>query len=112
MKNVFQFGSEITSLGLRDVFFRSGHQRTVTGEPDRIERPQAALIEGGNFIERVEGAPVGIPGTVLKLLQLAENVMSASVPNRSFNCLNVAMRFLRRNRRRTSAEKRVGRIML
>jgi hypothetical protein len=73
VENVFQFGSEITSLGLRDLFFRSGHQRTVTGEPDRVERPQAALIERDNLVESIEGTPVRVTGTVRKLLQLAED---------------------------------------
>ena len=41
--------------------------------PDRVERPQATLIEGDNFIERVEGTAVGIAGAVRKLFQLTEN---------------------------------------
>ena len=49
------------------------HQSTVTGEPDRVERPQAPLIETGNLVESVERTPMGVAGTVPKLLQLAEN---------------------------------------
>ena len=73
MEDVCQFRSEIASLRLRDVVFRSGHQGTVTGEPDRVERPQAPLIETGNLLERVEGASMGVAGVVRKLLQLAKN---------------------------------------
>jgi len=40
------------SRGLSNAAFRAvGHQSTVTRKPNRVERPQAALVEAGNFIE-------------------------------------------------------------
>ena len=73
VEDVFQFGSEIASRGLRDADLRSGHQGTVTRKPNRVERPQATLVKSGDFIECVEGAAVGIAGPVRKLLELAKN---------------------------------------
>ena len=73
VENVLQFGTEIARRGPSHTDFRGGHQGAITRKPDRVERPQAALVEAGNFIERVEGTAVGIAGTVGKLLQLAED---------------------------------------
>ena len=60
-------------MGLRDEVLRSGHQGAATREPNRVEWPQALLIEAGDLVERVEGAPMGVAGAVGKLLQFAEN---------------------------------------
>jgi hypothetical protein len=73
VEDVLQLGSEIASRGLSDTDFGGGHQGTVTRKPNRVERPQAAFIEGGNLIERVEGTAVGIAGAVRQLLELAKN---------------------------------------
>ena len=73
MKNVLQFGGETAGPGPRDAVLRGGHQSAVTGEPDRIERPQAPLIESDNLVESIEGTPMRVTGTVRKLLQLAED---------------------------------------
>jgi len=73
VENIFQFGSEIASLRMCDPVLGGGHQSTVAGKPDRVERPQALLIESGNLVESIEGTPMRIAGTVRKLLQLAEH---------------------------------------
>jgi hypothetical protein len=73
VEDVLQLGSEIARRGLSNADFRGGHQGTVTRKPNRVERPQAAFVESGNFIERVERTAVGIAGAVRQLLELAEN---------------------------------------
>ncbi|MGO9275404.1 MAG: hypothetical protein ACLQOO_35070 [Terriglobia bacterium] len=68
-----EFGSEVARRGLGDEGFHGGQERAITGKPDGSERPQATLIKVGDLIQGVEGAAVGVTGTIGKLLQFAED---------------------------------------
>ena len=73
MEEVLQFGGEESRRSLGDKVLGGGDERSVTGEPNGIERPQTLLIKVGKFSKSVKTAAVRVTGAVGKLLQLAQD---------------------------------------
>jgi hypothetical protein len=68
MEDILQLEREISGRGLSDEGFRRGQQRAVPKETNPVERPQAALVEVGDFGERIEGTTMGIAGAAREFL--------------------------------------------
>src|ERR1700752_942658 len=56
-----------------DEGFRSAQQRTVARKPNRLEGPEALLIEVRDLRERIELAAVGVAGVIEEFLEFAKN---------------------------------------
>jgi hypothetical protein len=50
VQQILQFGDEVPGGSLMDEGFRSAQQRTVSRKPNRLEHPEAMLIEVGDFL--------------------------------------------------------------
>ena len=71
-EQVVQFLDEVSGLGMVDERVGGCDQGAGAGEADPGERPQAALVEVGEFIEGVEAAAMRVAGAGVDVLELAE----------------------------------------
>ena len=68
-----QFIGEPAAQRLVDEGLEGGHQRAVTRKPDGIMRPQASIIEAGNFPERIVPSAMSIAGQVVERLEFSKD---------------------------------------
>lgn len=75
-------------------------------------RPQAFLVETGDFPQRVVSTAMGVAGEIVQRLELAEDSDIAEVPRACFSSSRVAILLRSSNERSSSERKERGLIML
>jgi hypothetical protein len=73
MECVGQFIGEPATRGLIDEGLNGGNESAVAGEPNRLVRPQAVVIEAGSFAEGIVATAMSIAGQVVQELEFAKD---------------------------------------
>ena len=72
VEQVVQLVDEVSGLGVLDERLGRCDEGAGAGEADAGERPEAALVEIGEFVEGVVAAAMGVAGAGVEVLELAE----------------------------------------
>ena len=72
VEQVVQLVDEVSGLGVLDERLGRCDEGAGAGEADAGERPEAALVEIGEFVEGVVAAAMGVAGASVEVLELAE----------------------------------------
>ncbi len=72
MQDIGQLIRVVAVEGAQDESFHGGQQGSIAREPNRLVRPQSAIIKAGDLRQRIEAPAMRIAGEVAELLQLAE----------------------------------------
>ncbi len=72
MQDIGKLMGVIAVGGAQDEGFHGGQQGSIAREPNRLVRPQSAIIKAGDLWQRIEAPAMRITGEVAELLQLAE----------------------------------------
>ena len=72
VEQVVQLVDEVSGLGVLDERLGGCDEGAGAGEADAGERPEAALVEIGEFVEGVVAAAMGVAGAGVEVLELAE----------------------------------------
>src|SRR5437667_11691848 len=73
VEDVSEITGEKAPWRMIDKMFNSQKQRTVTGEPHRLVRPEATIVEMSDFLERVIASAVRVSGPVIQQLEFSEH---------------------------------------
>jgi hypothetical protein len=73
VKHVIELIDEISGAAGVDQRRRSLHQAPMSGEPNRLERPQTERVESGELVECVVAAAMRVARSIAQLRELAEH---------------------------------------
>ena len=71
-EEVVEFVDEVSGLGVVDERLGGCDEGAGAGEADASERPQAVFVEVGELVERIVAAAMGVAGSGVEVLELAE----------------------------------------